>query len=112
MNVEIWSPTEIEFIEFSPEYISQLRENEDPARLAQAIGNPNRLRFTPEKITAAFNSIREETCYHGIPEPRGGKYSDDDLNSALSLLSKPRAPLRRAVQSHRPLNTFESCLPI
>jgi hypothetical protein len=94
MSVIIWSPTEVEFLGFSQEYLSRLRENGDQARLAQAIGKPSRLRFTPEELTAAFSFIREETCYHVIRDRREGKYSDDDLKGALSVLNMLRTPLR------------------
>jgi hypothetical protein len=94
MSVSVVSPSEIEFLGFSSEYILRLREKEDQVRLGKAMDKAKGQRFTPEEFASAFEFVREETCYHMIPHTRPGRYSDEDLKSALAALWRLREPRR------------------
>jgi hypothetical protein len=84
----VLSPKEIEFIEFTSDYISYLEEKGDVDRLRQAKSIRRGVFFT-ENITSTFGFIREDKCFHYVTTKNWkGAWDQETLMPAFRELSK------------------------
>ncbi len=84
----VLSPKEIEFIEFTPDYISYLKEKNDEERL-RIIKSVGKGVYSVEKITSTFGFIREDKCFHNVTVRNWkGPWEQETLMPAFRELSK------------------------
>lgn len=84
----VLSPKEIEFVEFTSNYISYLEGRGDEERLNK-VKNMRRGIYPTENIVSTFGFIREEKCFHYVTTKNWkGAWDQETLMPAFRELSK------------------------
>lgn len=88
----VHSPGEIEFVRFSNEYLKYLEDQNFSEKLekVEAISRSGKKVYSPSEITAYFDFVKEESCFHESSVGRPGKFSDADLAKELNAIRSLR----------------------
>lgn len=92
LSFSLKSPSQLEFLGFSPDFLGRLKTENDLNRLQKARDITVKAIFEPGQINAVFGFIREKNCFHQINVSRPGRYSDEDLKDAQAAISLLRRP--------------------